>query len=239
MAIAEHYLSSDHAGGARTLPNPDKYQIVLHINANDAHIDAKVNDEPCCYPEEGKFLAPHVARQLACDAGATTILEDDSGNILSIGRRTRVLSRAIRLALQMRDGGCRFPNCHARKWTDAHHIIHWADGGETSLGNLVTLCRYHHTLVHKGDFSIVKAGNDLLFVNRKGETIRRAFVPQFPACPVSAEALAMTSQRHEQQGIAITEHTAQPDWLGDRPGYDETLMWLCSLDEIAASVVDQ
>jgi hypothetical protein len=51
-------------------------------------------------------------------------------------------------------GGCRFPGCSATRFVDAHHIHHWADGGETRLDNLVLLCRRHHRLLHEGGYSI-------------------------------------------------------------------------------------
>jgi len=60
---------------------------------------------------------------------------------------------ALRRALETRDRGCRFPGCGLR-FTDAHHVKHWADGGETSLGNLVLLCSYHHRLVHEEKWQI-------------------------------------------------------------------------------------
>lgn len=55
-------------------------------------------------------------------------------------------------ALAIRDGGCQFPGCCETRYTEGHHIKHWADGGETKLDNLVTLCRYHHRELHKGSF---------------------------------------------------------------------------------------
>ena len=56
------------------------------------------------------------------------------GSILDVGRKTRTISPALRRALIERDGGCRFPGCRAGR-CDAHHLKHWADGGETSLDN--------------------------------------------------------------------------------------------------------
>lgn len=56
--------------------------------------------------------------------------------------------------MKSRDGGCRFPGCENRRWTDAHHIVHWAHGGETSAGNSIELCRRHHRLVHEGGFGV-------------------------------------------------------------------------------------
>jgi predicted restriction endonuclease len=61
----------------------------------------------------------------------------------------------MRTALGLRDGGCRFPGCdRPLEWTDGHHIRHWADGGETSLDNLVSLCRRHHRAVHEEGWQI-------------------------------------------------------------------------------------
>ena len=61
------------------------------------------------------------------------------------------------------DGGCRFPGCDRTRFCDGYHVKHWADGGETKLGNLVTLCTFHHTLLHEGGFGVT-ATDDGVFV---------------------------------------------------------------------------
>jgi len=76
-----------------------------------------------------------------------------TGTILSVGRKTRTVPPALRRALDYRDRGCRFPGC-GRRYTDAHHVRHWADGGETSLSNTLLLCRHHHRLVHEGSWQV-------------------------------------------------------------------------------------
>jgi hypothetical protein len=75
------------------------------------------------------------------------------GSILDVGRRSRTVPPALRRALEARDQGCRFPGCGLR-FTDAHHVRHWAEGGETKLENLVLLCRHHHRLVHEGGWRV-------------------------------------------------------------------------------------
>ena len=80
----------------------------------------------------------------------TRVAPDGSG-VLDVGRATRVVPTGLRAALEARDRGCVIPGCGApRRWCDAHHVIHWADGGPTSLANLALLCDRHHTLVHEG-----------------------------------------------------------------------------------------
>jgi 5-methylcytosine-specific restriction endonuclease McrA len=67
------------------------------------------------------------------------------------GRLSRLVRSATRRALQRRDRGCRYLGCdRPSSWSDAHHLVHWADGGETRLSNLVLLCRRHHRMVHEG-----------------------------------------------------------------------------------------
>jgi hypothetical protein len=78
---------------------------------------------------------------------------DQAGGVLDVGRKRRTVPPAIRRALEHRDAGCRFPGCGCR-YTDAHHIVHWADGGETRLDNLVLLCSRHHRAVHEGGFRV-------------------------------------------------------------------------------------
>jgi hypothetical protein len=71
--------------------------------------------------------------------------------LLDLGRATRVISPALRRALAVRDGGCVALGCdRPAAWTDAHHLVHWLDGGPTSLDSLVLLCRRHHRAAHEG-----------------------------------------------------------------------------------------
>jgi hypothetical protein len=68
-----------------------------------------------------------------------------TGAVLDLGRSRRIASHIQTLALTARDGGCSFPGCdRAPQWCERHHIREWVDGGETNLGNLTLLCRYHH-----------------------------------------------------------------------------------------------
>ncbi len=60
-------------------------------------------------------------------------------------------ARPAHRPLTVRDCGCVISGCGApRRWCDAHHVVHRADGGPTSLANLVLLCTRHHTLIHQG-----------------------------------------------------------------------------------------
>lgn len=105
----------------------------------------------------GAVLGPEAVRRLACDASVSRVIVDPAGEPLDVGRRTRTIPAAIRTALVVRDRGCVFPGCdRPPPWTDAHHVRHWADGGATSLDNLVLLCRRHHRTVHEGRRPLVR-----------------------------------------------------------------------------------
>ena len=92
------------------------------------------------------------ARRIACDAAMMRIVMGGRSEPLDVGRRTPVVSPAMRRAVILRDRRCRFPGCdRPHTWCDAHHIVHWADGGPTAVTNLVLLCRRHHRAVHGSD----------------------------------------------------------------------------------------
>jgi Domain of unknown function (DUF222)/HNH endonuclease len=91
-----------------------------------------------------------LARRLACDASVSRVVLGPRSEPLDVGRRTPVVSPAMRRAVVIRDSRCRFPGCdRPHTWCDAHHVTHWADGGATALPNLVLLCRRHHRVVHE------------------------------------------------------------------------------------------
>jgi hypothetical protein len=134
-----------------------------------------------------------------------------TGASLHIGRKTRSIPPAIQRALQRRDGGCRFPGCTCTRFVDAHHMQHWADGGETSMNNLVLLCRKHHRLVHEGGFAIGRSPvGDIHFSDPAGRII-----PTGPDARFSGNVPALFME-HEQSGIHITPKTQIPNWLGEK-----------------------
>lgn len=103
-----------------------------------------------CELQDVGAISPEQARRIACDAGVSRVITAGPSHVLDLGRRTAVVPPGLRRALVVRDGGCAFPGCgRPPGWCDAHHVIHWADGGPTALGNLVLLCRPHHRLVHR------------------------------------------------------------------------------------------
>ena len=101
--------------------------------------------------EDTGAITAESARRLACDAEVTRVITRGASQPLELGRRTKVVPAGLRRAVAVRDRGCRFPGCgRPPGWCDAHHAVHWADGGETSLSNLVLLCRPHHRVIHRG-----------------------------------------------------------------------------------------
>jgi hypothetical protein len=145
-------------------------ELVVHVEAGTLASD----DPGRCRLENGSAIAPETARRLACDGSIVPLVEAD-GSTISVGRKTRRIPPALARALRARDGTCRFPGCENRRFGDAHHIVHWAKGGETSLDNLVWLCRRHHRLVHEGGFSVERRSDgEVAFSDAWGEPLREA-----------------------------------------------------------------
>jgi hypothetical protein len=173
--IAETYMNNNESSGSTA----DRYQVIVHVAAETSHIE----DGPHVYPK-GTWTADEVpfgqtSRRIACDSSIVPIKEDKNGEPLSIGRRSRTIPPPMRRALRVRDKGCRFPGCTNTRFTDGHHIQHWADGGETSLDNLVMLCRHHHHLVHEGGFACEKSlDGDITFRDQREQPLESS-----PAMP--------------------------------------------------------
>jgi len=121
--------------------------------------------------EDTGSITSETARRLACDADVTRVITRGGSEPLELGRRTKVVPAGLRRAISVRDRGCRFPGCgRPPGWCDAHHVRHWADGGETSLSNLVLLCRPHHRAIHRG-FGVQMLDGRPAFKRPDGSTI--------------------------------------------------------------------
>ncbi len=148
-------------------------EVVVHVDAG------AVSGEPAGMTSEGELLPAETCRRLLCDAGVVPVLEDERGQTLDVGRKTRTIPPAIRRALSMRDGGCQFPGCD-HQIVDGHHVEHWSEGGETSLDNLVSLCRRHHRFVHEGGATVHATEGGFEF------RLRGVVIDAVPARPAAA-----------------------------------------------------
>jgi hypothetical protein len=126
-------------------------------------VDADGNMAPVTVTEDGLMSMPGaVADQHACDTGYVPVTVDACGNALDVGREQRLFTPKQRIALAIRDGGCRWQGCdRPASYCEAHHIDEWKrDQGRTDLDRGILLCRYHHMALHHGGWRITRDGKD-------------------------------------------------------------------------------
>jgi hypothetical protein len=195
VAILESYLS----GAANDAP---PVELVVHVDAGATL-------------EDGTVVPEATGDRLACDAAVVTVTEDSRGNVLDVGRRRRTIPTLLRRALRLRDRGCRFPGCTNRR-VDGHHVVPWSQGGATSLRNLVSLCRRHHTYVHEYGVRILRGeDSQLRFVTREGA--------ELPPCDVRLASFVsdpVLALRTRNADIEVDATTSYPKWAGVPPDYD-------------------
>ncbi|MEU6857940.1 DUF222 domain-containing protein [Glycomyces sp. NPDC046736] len=110
---------------------------------------------------EGKPVSVAQARLLACEAGVIpSVFNYATGEAIELGRALRLPNTALRRKLELeQQGGCAWYGCNRPiAWTEAHHITHWADGGDTTADNLILLCRFHHGRIHTQGWTVEKTG---------------------------------------------------------------------------------
>jgi len=248
--MAETFLAST-AEEVAGISSSDRFQVVVHIDQAvlTAEIAARDHEPHRCELDTGPALALETARRLACDATLVGIVEGTDGDPLNIGRKTRGIPPAIERALRSRDGGCRFPGCDRTRFTAGHHVKHWADGGETKLSNLITLCGFHHRLLHEGGFGVKTTGDGVfVFTRPDGERIPecgprptaaavnhasyadecfRGNIADSPPLGDAGLAAFEETLRHFVQtvnpDVPIDASTGRGKWLGERMDYSATI----------------
>jgi hypothetical protein len=146
----------------------ERYQVMLHVEAGTLEEDGEAGQSEL---EDGTRVSAETSRRIACDAGLVTITHAPDGSVMGAGRRSRTIPPSLRRALEARDRGCRFPGCGLR-FTDVHHVKHWADGGETSLSNTALLCKRHHRAVHEGGVRIcIDVDGQVVFFTPRGKAL--------------------------------------------------------------------
>lgn len=110
--------------------------------------------------DDGVVLPAAAAAQQRCNSGVVPVLADTAGNPLDVGREQRLYTPKQRIALAVRDGGCRWTGCdRPASYCEAHHIDEWsAQSGRTDIDRGILLCRFHHMQLHHGRWRITRVG---------------------------------------------------------------------------------
>jgi hypothetical protein len=214
--MAEAFLNGSSA--EPSAKDAERALVVVHVDGEGLD----TSDGRCDLGDGRPAVPPETARRLACDATLLRVSDGPGGAPLSVGRRTRVVPRGMRRALLFRDRGCRFPGCSAHRRVDAHHIRHWANGGETALSNLVLLCRTHHRAVHEDGFTIRASDNGSLTFRRPDGLA----IDEVPSPARAHTGGVVTVNR--RSGLAITPTTcATLSYYA--PNYDDAVEGLLRL----------
>lgn len=207
--------------GDRPERSPTELVISLPVEALDAR-STDVTSIGCC--RDGTPISSAIARRLACDAGIVGIVEDARGNPLAVGRKQRTISGALKRALLRRDQTCRFPGCRSRTFLEGHHLRHWADGGETELSNLVSVCSFHHRFLHEYGFVVELADDGAVTAYDPAGRI----VPEVPP-RMQLAGLGWPTIERRNSALHITAE-AIPTWDGTPADYVELVDALIRAD---------
>ena len=223
----------------------DRLQVVVHIDQAilaEQQAAAEHGEPHRCELEDGPALALDTARRLACDATVVGIVEGEDGEPLDVGRKTRSIPPALARALRARDGGCRFPGCDRTRFCDGHHIEHWANGGETKLANLITLCGFHHRLVHEGGYGVKRTDDGLFIFTRPDGTriedngqkcFRGNILPPIQSTYRGFEHSLQDYLTKRDPSLKITPETSRCGWHGESMDYSQAIEAMQVLDRLA------
>jgi len=203
VELAQGYLRGDR-------PDRAPLELVVSVPAETLRLDPC--PDPCDVASlaDGTCISAEAARRLACDGGVVDVVEDAHGVPLSVGRKRRTVPGSMKRALLQRDRTCRFPGCANRLYLEAHHVVHWADGGDTSLRNLVATCSSHHRYLHEYGCSIELHDDGPHFLDRRGRRILEAPPPSRPPDLGWETLLARNAE------LQISAATNEPLWDGAR-----------------------
>ena len=133
-------------------------KLVQVVNRDEYLAD---RNTPVTRFQESGITLPHgVGAKQRCNTGVQQVTVDEAGNPLDVGREQRLFTAKQRIALAIRDGGCRWTGCdRPASYCEAHHIDHWdADHGRTDIDRGVQLCAFHHLQLHNNGWKISRDG---------------------------------------------------------------------------------
>ena len=204
------------AGPAAPAPTRPRGLAFPRKRRGPARVPGDPADPARCHVEDGPAISVSTAQMLACTAALSWMTHGDAGAVLALGRRRRRPSSAIRRAARERDGcRCRFPGCESRR-TDLHHIQHWASGGRTDLDNLISLCPWHHKVVHDRGYLIAAppGGGTFTFYRPDGTPLPSSPPLPEPDGPIDQRPRRGHHPGHDHPALVRRAPRPEPRHLG-------------------------
>jgi Domain of unknown function (DUF222)/HNH endonuclease len=225
LDVARGFLNTaaqDRSGEDRTL-------VVVQVSAEN--LARTVPDVPAgtsgtsqpseavCHVEGVGSVEAGTAQKHACDNPLLGVIVDKHGKVLALGRTRRLVSKAQRRALMIRDRMCRYPGCHQTRHLKAHHVIPWSLGGRTDLPNLILLCQWHHTAVHEGGVSITDGSEGWVFTKPDGQPCDWWVSDENLSRHLDFALRRQRAQHDRLAGVDSFQHpdaqTIRPRWAGE------------------------
>ena len=202
--------------------DPDRATVVAVVE-----LAAICDDDPQATAEleTGEPLATETARRLVCDSRLSVLVQDRDGRAVGVGTTQRTVGPALRRALMVRDGHCRFGDCTARRFLHAHHVVHWP--AATEMSNLAMVCYPHHHSLHEGGWDLTgDPFGELVAVHPDGRrtttqpsTDRRR--PRRPTRPTGLSRSSCQPSRRQPADLGTSPlHVTVAEAVGRAPGRD-------------------
>ncbi len=134
---------------AKDLPRTGGCGATVVVSMTLDQLMAKLDTAGVCTLDTGGRISATEARRLACSAGIIPMVLGGRGQVLDVGRKRRLHTEAMRLAMGVRDGGCTAVDCEVPPGLcHAHHDNPWAEGGHTNVKTGRLICPHHHRRIH-------------------------------------------------------------------------------------------
>jgi hypothetical protein len=200
----------------RPLRGDERAAVVVHVDAADLAQESPSADPGGTRSAErgssarihnGPALRRQVVERLLCSARMRAVAHGSDGSVLDLGRSRRTVTARQFRALLIRDHHCTHPGCTSIRGLEAHHVVHWIDGGPTDMANLVLLCERHHHLLHDDAFGIEALGRQRFrFLTKDGTPVPDHVHPDS----------FVTERRPVEAEHPVSETAATPQWYGDK-----------------------
>jgi len=163
-ALALVAICQDSLYSSGSPENSPATEVVVTVDARPA---ARDGGETGVAVLNGPRIGRRALEEIFCNGVVDVVGVAEDGTPLSLGRRSRTVSRKLRRHVLARDMGCTVDGCPSNYRLEVHHSEPWYRGGATDADKLVTLCWYHHHVsVHQEGLQIVRIGQSRVRLKR-------------------------------------------------------------------------